>query len=103
MANLASTLYADAALWTDHTPGHIDLDNALGAPSAGNSHTTKTSMIQLAHRTSVALTFQLTGDVDHIYVGHTPSIFPADPLNATIFDNKAVILLGDDLNAAMSI
>ena len=49
------------------------------------------------------LAFVLTGDVDHIHVGYAPSLFPADLAMATPFDDKVVILVGDDLNLAVTI
>ena len=103
MANSASALYADAALWLDPNPDHVALDTAIGGASAIDSRASKTAVVQLAHRTPVALAFQLVGDEDHIYVGHTPSVYPADPLAAYPFDNKSVLLLGDDFDAATSI
>ena len=78
-------------------------DNALGGPSAIDARAAKTAIIHLAHRSPVALAFQLHGDEDHIYVGLSPSVYPADPLDATVFDNMAVVLLGNDFDATTPI
>ena len=100
MANSASVLYAEAAIWLDPNPDHVALDNAIGGASPIDARASKTAVVQLAHRSPVALAFQLVNDVDHIYVGHTPSVYPAAPLAATPFDNKSVLLLGNDFDAA---
>ena len=100
MANLASALCADASLWIDPLPDHIALDNAMGGPSNTDARGAKAAMTQLAYHSPVALAFQLDADLDHIYVGHSPSIFPADPLHPTPFDNLCVLILGDDITNA---
>ena len=86
-------LYGDATLWTDPTPDYVALTGVLGN-AATDRAATQLGVVNLAQRTPTAVAFVLTGDDQYIYVGHTPSQYPADPLTAQAFDNHLVVLVG---------
>ena len=102
---MASTLFSDlvaaAAKWADPTPSHADLLAAVGAGSAADSTACLRSIINVAARTPTLLCFIIEGDEDHIFVGHSPSIYPADITSPTAFDNLAVVMIGNDLSTCV--
>ena len=88
MASLASTLIADAAKWVKHTPNYAALNNALGGGAAAAHGDVSRGMVNLATRSPVTIVFMLTGRPDKIYVGHSPTYYPADPLAANLRNDK---------------
>jgi hypothetical protein len=44
----------------------------------------------------------LTGD-DAVYIVHSPSVYPADPMNISPYDRNLVLLLGNDLSTVSPI
>jgi hypothetical protein len=92
-----SDLLADPSQWDEHRPDHAALMGVVGAGAGADAIATKTAVINTASRSPVVLAFMLTGDDNHIYVGHTPTVFPADVLAATPFDNLTILLIGNDL------
>ena len=103
MASLASTLFADAANWVEHTPNYAALNNAFGGGAAANHGEVSRGMVNLATRSPVAIVFMLTGRPNKIWVGHLPTHYPADPLAANQHDNKVVLQLRNDLGATINI
>ena len=57
-------------------------------------------LINLSQRSPVTVAFVVKGDEDHVHVGHSPSMYPADPTSVSPFDNLVVVLLGNDINSA---
>ena len=101
MANrLASDLFADPTKWDDPAPDHAALLAAYGGGAAATGPATYQGVLNTAARSPVAILFKVTGDVGHIYVGHSLTRFPAQVGANTPFDDLAVVLLGDDLTAA---
>ena len=49
------------------------------------------------------MAFTLSDEADTIYIGHSLMKFPADILNATLYDNLIVALVGDDLATAVPV
>ena len=103
---LFSTLLGDAAQWDNPDPyytllmtkvGHADHADCL------NSNSSAVLTVNLAQRSPVAIAFIVEGDDDHVHVGHSPSIYPADPSNASPYDNLVVVLVGDDVNSAIPV
>ena len=73
---------------------------ALGPGTAARNEVIS-GLVGLATRTPITVAFVIQGDEDHVYVGHSPSIFPTDPLSTTPFDGRVVLLVGDDIAAAV--
>ena len=44
-----------------------------------------------------------TGDIDHIYVGHSLSHFPQGVTNPCAFNDKGVVLVGNDISTAVAL
>ena len=97
---LASTLFADADQWDDHAPDHAAILTEIGGASARTAPQVAVSVLNLAQRSPVAVAFKITGDVEHIYVAHSLSLFPQDLLDHTAFDFQTVALLGNNFDTA---
>ena len=64
-----------------------------------NRANTQVAIANIAQRTPAVPAFVLDNDQDFIYVGHSPSVYPANPSEPIPFDNHLVVLVGrtDDL------
>ena len=97
---LFSTLASNAGLWPNHDPPYADIMAALGSGTASRNEA-MSGVVGLATRTPIVVAFVITGDEDHVYVGHSPMTFPTDPLATTPFDGRVVVLVGDDVGSAV--
>jgi hypothetical protein len=100
---LISDLYDDATQWIDPTPDPIALQTAFGHLAAANRNACRSATLALAQRSPTVLAFMIDGDDDHIYVGHSPTMFQSDPLRVSPYDGAVLVLLGNDINAATPI
>ena len=97
-----SDLLNDTTKWISADPTY-----AAFLPSVGHQDTAagitadgfKSALVNIAHRSPVAVAFVMTGDEDHIYVGHSPRIYPTDMTNTSPMDGLLVLLVGDDPNS----
>ena len=105
MATTSVSAYlAEASHWENHNPDYTPVVDLVGAPSANNHSQVATTILGLAARTPTVLLFQIAGEDDYVYIGHTPTRFPEDPLdNANPFNDKVVVLVGDDLASAVPV
>ena len=107
MAAAVSTLFSDvvleAGLWDDHRPDHGLLLTTVGAGAATAGPATSRALLNIAARSPTVLAFVLAGDVKHVYVGYAPSLFPGDLAVPTPFDDKVVVLVGDDIPTSVTI
>ena len=101
MAALFSTLATTAEQWTRPDPDCGTLSNALGHTSGNNRAVTAAALVNSAAHSPIVLAFQLSADRDNIYIGYNPTLFPADPHNATPLDNHVHVMIGDDIETAM--
>ena len=103
---LFSTLLGDVAQWDNPNPHYNVLMTKVGHadhPDALNSTAAAVMTVNLAQRSPVAIAFIVEGDDDHVHVGHSPSVYPADPSNPSPYDNLVVVLVGDDVNSAIPV
>ena len=80
--HLISTLLADAAQWDSHAPAYAPIMALMGhADGATQSSQADPPRLiaNLSQRSPVTLAFIVKGDEDHVHVGHSPSVYPADP------------------------
>ena len=92
-----SLLLNDPAKWLDPNPDYATLLLTVGNDRTGVAATTvKAAILNIAQRSPVALAFVLNNDLDHIYVGHTPRLYPQDLTSATAMDNLVVVQVGND-------
>ncbi len=101
--SLASALAQDAARWADPNPDHERILDLVGGAAATARDAASLSMLDVNQRSPVALCFVLTGDSDHIYVGHSLTRYPVNPGAATPFDGRVVALVGDDIANAVPV
>ena len=97
---LFSTLLADASQWENPNPDYPTITGAVGGTSGSDRGVVRSTLINLSVRSPIVLAFQVAGDTDHIHVGHSMSIFPAELGVATPADDLAVVLVGDNLTNA---
>ena len=57
-------------------------------------------LINLAQRSPIVVAFVVKGDEDHVHVGHSPTMYPANLTSVSPFDNLVVVLLGNDVNSS---
>ena len=99
-----SALYDDASKWTHPTLDYEYYTERVGAPNPTTTYTmdrpaTVTTLVNLATRTPTLVAFVPANDNDAIYIRHSLTIYPSDPVNTLPFDNEVIALLGDDPNA----
>ena len=83
-----SDLYADASKWDEPDPDYNGLitlfggvaSTAAGAPALFNRNQTATGLVNLATRSPTVVVFCPADDNEYIYVGHSLSIYPTDPV-----------------------
>ena len=100
-STLASDLYREAGNWENFNPDYNAITTAING--AANRNIVARQLLNLSTRTPVAIATVLTGMPDHIFVLHSPSVYPEDLTNATAFDNHMVFLLGNDLRNSIPI
>ena len=104
MASLnISDFLQDASLWESHDPDYPQLLTTVGGAVATSRADTLRAVVNIAERSPVAVAFVLQGDEDFIHIGHSPSIYPADPLVERPWDGRCVVLVGDDLATAVPV
>ena len=97
MADLFSNLVRDDRLWGNPNADYDALLGVVGGAAASDRAVTKAAIINSAVNTPTGCAFMLDGDLEHIYVGHSPTGYPSDPTDATPFDGLATFLVGDDI------
>ena len=87
-------LFTSADAWVDLNPDYAALMGTLGHGSATTGPDVATGMHNLATRTPTAIAFVMEADEDHVYIGHSPHLYPTDVLQPTAMDGRIVLLLG---------
>ena len=101
MASLQVSDYLNAVEhWENHTPDYATLLNTVGGGSNTDRAGVLRAVINIAARSPVAIAIVLQDDEDHVHIAHTPSIFPADPQARRPFDDRCIVLIGNDLATA---
>ena len=97
-------LFNDATKWDEPVPNYDALilllggvaSTAAGAPALYDRTQTMSGLANLARRPPTLIAFCPADDNDYIYVGHSLSVYPSDPLNALGFDGNIITLVGND-------
>ena len=102
-ANLpVGTYLGDNDRWDDPDPDYLALlANHVGGAAATTAAACSRSILNVAQRSPVALAILISGDINAIHVVHSPTRFPGDPLAPTPYDDKVVVLCGNDLQASV--
>ena len=64
---------------------------------------TMMGLANLARRSPTLIAFCPTDDNEYIYMGHSVSLYPTDPLNPLGFDSNLITLVGDDPNSCQPV
>ena len=95
-----SNLFAAAEHWESPVLDYVGFQGV--APwdgAAGNTrHVNRAILCGASLRSPVVGAFMLPGDAS-IYIGHSPSEYAPDALQASPFDNALVVLVGNDLTS----
>ena len=91
-----SVLLANAGLWDDPHPDYTLLTAVVGGAAATDQNATAHAFINTGVRSPVAMAFIIDGEADRVYIGHTPTVFPADISNPSGYDGLVTVLVGDD-------
>ena len=103
---LMSTLMGDATRWVAHTPdyhGATGLLSVFGEGSGSNNAQCKTALVGMTSRTPTVIAAMLDNDNDNVYVLHSPTLIPADPVNPGVYGSQILTLLGDNIQTALPI
>ena len=99
-----SELYSTLNAWDSPTPDCVPLNNSFGGANAADMTTVKDAIMALSARSPTLLAFVLSNDEDAIYVGHSPSIYPADHASpAADIDNRVMVIVGDSPDASFPV
>ena len=97
----ASALYGEPTHWTRHNPNWSTIWQNSFRPGSGRTRAQCMSdLLGMVNDMPIALAFTIEGDPEHIYVGHSPTQYPAEPGTATVFDGGLVVLVGNDIDMA---
>ena len=98
-----SDLVGEATQWDDPVPDYDALILLLGGVAGTatgaavyDRATTMTGLANLARRSPTLVAFCPSDDNTYIYVGHSLSVYPSDPLNPLGFDGNIITLVGND-------
>ena len=83
--------------WEVPAPNYAGLLTLVGGGATGNRSDVLAALINISARSPVAIGIVLQDDEDHVHVCHSPSIFPAEPLQARPYDDRCIVLSGNDL------
>ena len=100
---LFSNYFANDDNFSTPRPDHATLQAVLGEGTAVNSPDVSRAIVNTAARSPITVAVVLQGDEDNIYVGHSPTFYPADLMNATVMDDQVVLLLGDEVSSCVTI
>ena len=96
-------LFGEATQWDDPVPNYDALILLLGGVAGTatgaavyDRATTMTGLANLARRSPTLVAFCPSDDNNYIYVGHSLSVYPSDPLNPLGFDGNIITLVGND-------
>ncbi len=88
-------LLTNASLWDASVPTYTEIIASVGEDSGHNSAAVRASTLAMSARFPLAFVFVIDGDQDFIYVGHSPTVYPADVRATSPFDDKVTFLIGN--------
>lgn len=103
MPNLYTDIINDDDQWSTPNPDHATVLATMDGSAAADRPTAMAFANNLAVHSPTALAFVLTGDPDYIYVGWGPTVFPANPSNATGYDGHTLVMLGNNIDTALPV
>ena len=103
---MADPLYSDylrdPAHWDAANPDYTAVNNILGHGATAQP-VAMLGLINVSLRSPLAVAFVIEGDEDYIHIGHSPSLYPAEPGSVTPFDNHVVVLVGDAASSSVPV
>ena len=104
-------LFSDTVHWDEPVPDYDALillldgvaGTAAGAPAVYNRAQTMTGLVNLARCSPTLIAFCPADDNEYIYVRHSLSVYPSNPLNALGFDGNIITLVGNDPNSCQPV
>ena len=88
-------LFSEPSLWDSSVPTYTEIIASVGQNSGSNQTAVRASTLAMSSRFPMAYVFVLHGDQDFIYVGHSPTVYPADVRDTCPFDDKVTFLIGN--------
>ena len=101
MPNLFSDIAAEDGHWTTPDLDHAALLGVVGHGVNSDRTVTRNTLINTSAHSPLAVAFVAEGEEDFIYIGYHPTNFPANVAGATAYDDHAMVLVGNDLDAAI--
>ena len=87
----------DDTHWSSPNADYAAITTAYGGASAADRNAAKQGVLNTAVHTPTGLAIVAHGDAEHIYVVHSPTLFPTDATNTTNYDGNVVTFLGNIL------
>ena len=97
-----SDLFNDNAKWAEPDPAYVNtLVPLIGENNAVNRTDWARNVCNISIRSPTAVLFVNANDADHLYVAHSPTMYPANPGSAPPFDNLLVLLQGNNSDGVL--
>ena len=101
---LFSLLYGDAAAWDNVNPDYGTLCNTFGSGATpASAPNTQAGLAALSTRAPIVLALVTDAEPDHVYIGHSLTVFPADITDPTALDGHMIALMGDALASSVPV
>ena len=98
-----SDIYSQADAWEAPNADYVAINASLGPDSALNRTQAATGIANLSSRTPIVVAFLLLANPDRIYLGHTVTIYPGDPLSTTPVDSSFTVLVGSQAESCIAL
>ena len=96
-----SVLFGTANFWDPTKPSYADILAAIGAGSSADKNAASASTLNFANQNPICYAFVLAREEDHVYIGHTPSIYPADISPSNVYNNFVTLLVSDRVDSVI--
>ena len=73
----------------------------MGGGADTNATIAARGICNAAFNSPVVIAFTIEGDEDHVFIGHSLTVFPQDIARPTSHDNRVIALVGNDLASAV--
>ena len=100
MADLFSDIASEPSHWATPAPNQTTVLTLVGGASTSNALACKKSVRGMGQHSPVVLALSLKSDPEQVYIAHSPTLVPADPMETTPYDDNVLVLVGDNLASA---
>ena len=101
---LFSLLYGDATAWDNANPDYLTPCNTFSSGAMpASAPDTQAGLAALSTRAPIVLALVSDAEPDHVYIGHSLTVFPADITDTMALDGHMIALVGDALASSVPV